>query len=335
MTDFKLYKGTHTNNSKVAEMKAGSVYAVCSGNDVIHAKLGFTTHPCPEQYCINTYARMLPNLQIIRIEPVENGRLGETMLFELLQKFRVMLRREIFAIRVRSTLHHAFDEVLKFFAKVREMDPDVPKASFLSLDEYEATQVVHKFVKKIFSNVVKTYSECEEDKKTQEEATAKTIEEKENDKEKQEEAATRNREEEGSKKARLSEKIRSERRDEEVVRVFVSKIFKRILRSHRTSERKEKFTAEMRAEKFDRQNRDDLIIKQVLERFVETKCVQGELLWVNSTVLLNHFNDFSKPLESIDAVQLKRVMQLVGFVYAINLGPRNKVRGYRGLAIQP
>ena len=124
-------------------MKVGSIYAVCSGNDLMHAKLGYTTHECPEQYCIKTYARMLPNLQIIRIEPVENGRLGETMLFELLQKYRVMKRREIFAIRDWDIINNAFDEVLGFFSKVRFANPNVPKASCQSLHDWEATHVVH------------------------------------------------------------------------------------------------------------------------------------------------------------------------------------------------
>ena len=101
------------------------------------------------------------------------------MLFEFLQKYRVMKRREIFAIRDRSFLNHAFDEVLKFFVKVREMNPDLPKASCLSLEDYEARHIVHRLVNKLFTNVIKTYSESEEDKKVKEEEIAKKVKEEE------------------------------------------------------------------------------------------------------------------------------------------------------------
>ena len=272
-------------------MKAGSIYAVCSGNDLIHAKLGYTTHVCPEQYCMKTYGRMLPNLQIIRIEPVENGRLGETMLFELLQRFRVMKRREIFAIRDWDVINNAFDEILDFFSKVRLANPNVPTASCLSLQEMEATRVVHTLVKEIFSNVVQN---CREEDRARQEAVEK------------------------------------EQEDREVVRNLVSRVFKRVVKSHKSVEMKEKIDAENLA----KQSRQDKTCVELLQRFFDRECIIGSHFWINTTELLTEFNSHMRPSEPTKSVQLKRVMKLFGFENANDLGPRMKIRGYRGLAMR-
>lgn len=138
----------------------GSIYAVREADEQTCFKLGFTTSKCPEHYIETCYARIMKSYEIIRINPVGDGRLGENMLFALLKDFRIHPDHEVFDIPDLQILHQAFEVVLSFFSTTRKISPKTSKMpTIISIEEVKAGQIVQKMVRSIFKNVLKTESE--------------------------------------------------------------------------------------------------------------------------------------------------------------------------------
>ena len=138
----------------------GSIYAVREAGEQTCLKLGFTTSECPEQYIETCYARIMKSYEIIRISPVGDGRLGESMSFALLKDYRVHEDHEVFDIPDVSILHQAFDDVMSFFSIVKKTSPKTYReATIVSIQEVKTGQIVHKMVRSIFKNVLRTEAE--------------------------------------------------------------------------------------------------------------------------------------------------------------------------------
>ena len=138
----------------------GSIYAVREAGEQTCLKLRSTTSECPEQYIESCYARIMKSYEIIRISPVGDGRLGESMSFALLKDYQVHKDRDVFDILDFSILHEAFDSVVSFFSTVKKTSPKTSReANTVSIQEVKTGQIVHKMVRSIFKNVLRTDAE--------------------------------------------------------------------------------------------------------------------------------------------------------------------------------
>lgn len=138
----------------------GSIYAVREAGERTCLKLGFTTSNCPEHYIETCYARLMKSYEIIRISPVGDARLGESMSFALLKDHRVHKDHEVFDIPDLMVLHQAFDVVMAFFSTAQKFSPSSYKVpTIVSIEEVRGAQTVHRMVRSIFKNVIK--ADCE------------------------------------------------------------------------------------------------------------------------------------------------------------------------------
>lgn len=116
---------------------------------------------CPEYYCHESYARSIPNLEIVQTLHVPHVRLAESILFSLLHRFRIDRKHEMFAIEKDDDIVNAFNGLKQTFHFMATIDPfnALSNKKAQCLDDYtgKTQRIVHKLVKDIFQRVIQNH----------------------------------------------------------------------------------------------------------------------------------------------------------------------------------